>query len=139
MSSEKQREYDRKYSAANKERRRVTKSKWRAANPEKQRGYRRKWSVANPEKQRNSVRKSYTDNPGSKLAADRKYKLPAPTRPMPELCERGCGRKAICLDHCHSSNKFRGWLCRQCNCGIGMLGDSIEGLKAGIEYLTRSM
>lgn len=41
------------------------------------------------------------------------------------------------LDHCYKTGKFRGWLCPQCNNGLGSLGDNIEGLERAIRYLER--
>jgi hypothetical protein len=69
----------------------------------------------------------------------RKY-LPTPTRSEPKLCEC-CKRKPIdwmVLDHCHSTNKFRGWLCNNCNLGFGHFGDTIAGLEKAIAYLRRA-
>ena len=40
-------------------------------------------------------------------------------------------------DHCHTTNKFRGVLCRKCNQAIGALGDTAEALKIAYEYLKR--
>lgn len=72
------------------------------------------------------------------LATSRKVRgLPEPTRPMPELCECGCGRRASRLDHDHRTGKFRGWLSHQCNVGAGMLGDTVEGLMRMVEYIKR--
>jgi hypothetical protein len=50
-----------------------------------------------------------------------------------------CGRvdKKLILDHCHITNSFRGWLCQNCNLGIGRLGDSIEGVIKALEYLNK--
>ena len=39
------------------------------------------------------------------------------------------------VDHCHETNKVRGILCSSCNVGLGLLGDSIEGLEKVIKYL----
>jgi hypothetical protein len=39
------------------------------------------------------------------------------------------------LDHCHASNRFRGWLCRECNLSIGLLGDSRKGVCQALVYL----
>ena len=39
------------------------------------------------------------------------------------------------FDHCPDSLTFRGWLCTNCNTGIGKLGDSIEGLEKALSYL----
>ena len=63
-----------------------------------------------------------------------------PPRPPPakcELCGRGAAnlRRALCLDHCHATGKFRGWLCGNCNTGIGKLGDNAQGLHRALAYL----
>lgn len=42
------------------------------------------------------------------------------------------------FDHDHSTARFRGWLCRSCNTGIGKLGDDIAGVKKALEYLEGS-
>jgi len=39
------------------------------------------------------------------------------------------------IDHCHSSNKFRGLLCNNCNMGLGFFKDSISALSEAIKYL----
>ena len=51
-----------------------------------------------------------------------------------------CGRKEqkLKLDHDHATLKFRGWLCDNCNTGIGRLGDNIEGLKRALAYLEKA-
>ena len=67
------------------------------------------------------------------------------TRLQPEFCEC-CGRaKKLKFDHDHdhdhdhnhdhSTEKFRGWLCDQCNTGIGKLGDNLVGLQRAVDYL----
>jgi hypothetical protein len=63
-----------------------------------------------------------------------KLRTKAPEKP--EVCE--CCKKVPkkwCLDHDHTDNSFRGWLCNDCNTGIGNLGDNIEGVIKAINYL----
>jgi hypothetical protein len=44
-------------------------------------------------------------------------------RPRPQHCEV-CGREdTIVFDHCHTSTKFRGWLCFKCNAVLGFVDD----------------
>ena len=76
---------------------------------------------------------------GSKIARDlRTFHLSVKT----ENCDC-CGRhvselkRDFHLDHCYKTGKFRGWLCPQCNRGIGNLGESVEGLEKAIEYLRK--
>ena len=61
---------------------------------------------------------------------------PQPQSGTPCAC---CKRidKLFC-DHDHATGKFRSWICRQCNSGIGLLGDSEAGLKQALAYLERT-
>ena len=44
------------------------------------------------------------------------------------------------LDHTHDgSNTFRGWLCSNCNRGIGALGDDVHGVLNALNYLLRDV
>lgn len=45
--------------------------------------------------------------------------------------------RKLCLDHCHATGKFRGWLCFKCNLALGNLDDSVDRLKNLIAYLER--
>lgn len=57
----------------------------------------------------------------------------------PEFCEC-CGKIPVkwCLDHDHSDDSFRGWLCEPCNTGLGKLGDNLEGIIKAVNYLIMS-
>lgn len=50
-----------------------------------------------------------------------------------------CGRKdkPLVMDHCHKSNKVRGWICQSCNIGIGRLGDNMDGILKAVNYLKK--
>ena len=57
------------------------------------------------------------------------------------LCSKtfpGFKQNQLHIDHCHETNKVRGLLCMQCNVGLGMLGDNIEGLERALDYLRRT-
>jgi len=43
--------------------------------------------------------------------------------------------KDLCVDHCHTTGKVRGILCRSCNRSLGQLGDSIESVRKLLAYL----
>ena len=66
--------------------------------------------------------------------------------PMTEACEC-CGKKIgddinykqekLCLDHEPKTNTFRGWLCKKCNTGIGLLGDNLKSIMKAVKYLEK--
>ena len=106
--------------------------RWAHRNPGE--GNRRalEWQKRNPERCREKNLRSWR----------KRACIPPATRPCPEYCEC-CNRKLEAgkkthLDHCHSTGKFRGWLCNRCNLGIGALGDSVEGLQQALAYLMRT-
>ena len=59
-----------------------------------------------------------------------------PQPPTGSACDC-CGRiDKLQLDHAHGGTRaWRGFLCRQCNIGIGHLGDSSEGVAKALAYL----
>lgn len=159
----KRRTYLRKWYRKN--RRHVLANAWGKKNPEARRAYTVAWYAKNKARlsayqrayySKNKTLKSaqakarYLKNRDKALARSRKayaasaaagirYRktLPKPTRPPPTHCEC-CGRapkRNLHLDHCHATNAFRGWLCTQCNVGLGMLGDDLRGLRRALRYL----
>lgn len=64
--------------------------------------------------------------------------------PKPDKCD-ACGKKieydptrlkmGLCCDHDKRTKKFRGWLCNECNLGIGMLGDTLESIEKVYNYM----
>ena len=53
-----------------------------------------------------------------------------------KICEKEFQSKwDTVVDHCHTTNKVRGLLCRNCNLGIGLLKDNPEFLKRAILHL----
>ena len=42
------------------------------------------------------------------------------------------------FDHCHDSNKFRGWLCNNCNLALGHFKDDPLTLVKAAQYLINS-
>lgn len=63
-----------------------------------------------------------------------------PSRAPGKQCEI-CGKifsKTPHMDHDHNTNQFRGWLCGNCNTGLGMFADNIDILINAIDYLNRT-
>jgi Recombination endonuclease VII len=113
------------------------------------RAARRAYYAANKERENAMARARHQKNREKNLAQQRVWRernpgswrkqrgLPEPTRPQPLLCECCEKRIATHLDHDHKTGRFRGWLCGNCNRGIGQLGDDIHGLQRAMGYLTR--
>lgn len=43
--------------------------------------------------------------------------------------------QGLCIDHCHTTGKVRGFLCHPCNLGVGFFSDSKVLLQNAITYL----
>ena len=121
---------------------------YRQAHPGKTKAWAKKYKSLNVEKLRASGRaaakKRRLKDPDRMNDLALKYsrkKLPVPTRVCPERCEL-CGqlpdRRVLNLDHDHRTNKFRGWLCQQCNLSLGKFGDNVAGLQQAVLYLRRN-
>lgn len=41
------------------------------------------------------------------------------------------------LDHCHATGQFRGWLCSNCNIGLGRFYDDPDLLMKAISYIQK--
>lgn len=57
-----------------------------------------------------------------------------------QICgtDRPGGRwNTFCVDHCHKTGKVRGLLCKDCNTGIGQMGDSPSRLRLAADYLEK--
>ena len=40
------------------------------------------------------------------------------------------------LDHCHTTDSFRGYICDRCNRGLGCFGDDFSTLQKALHYLS---
>jgi hypothetical protein len=70
-------------------------------------------------------------------AAAQRRRLAKLVGPPATACDICRSEGTTVLDHCHVTGKFRGWLCRDCNLGLGKLGDDIAGVRRAIAYLER--
>jgi len=75
-------------------------------------------------------------NEMSKQRAKLRKKVTEP-RPEPGTPCACCGKPADKheFDHDHETEKFRGYICKDCNVGLGKFGDNSEGLIAPLMYL----
>lgn len=88
-----------------------------------------------------SVRCYFCKNENNRFTAQMAAFAEKYFRPKPDDCE-GCGRtgRILTCDHVHVDGVFdfrlfRGWLCMECNRGLGSMGDGIEGVDKMRAYL----
>ena len=62
-----------------------------------------------------------------------------PQPPLGTPCECCARVEKLQLDHQHfGARQFRGWLCKSCNVGLGLLGDRAETLDLAVAYLRQN-
>ena len=55
--------------------------------------------------------------------------------PKPKRCNCCHLKKKLVVDHRHGTTEVRGWLCHDCNVGMGQMGDNLEGVLQAAIYL----
>lgn len=103
------------------------------------RAYQRLYYKKNRVKKLKQARARWVKNKTRKLAQARaQYARRMGVRPTRcECCSRVVTKRRLHRDHNHVTGRFRGWLCSQCNVGIGMLGDDKRGVMRAARYLGR--
>lgn len=82
--------------------------------------------------QKRVVKKLRSENP---YPSD-DYCCPICERDMKEISKYGQPMLSKwVLDHCHETNTFRGWLCSNCNTGLGGFKDDKDKVLKAYEYL----
>ena len=80
-----------------------------------------------------TIRTEHVKNRKWRNDIKRKYGLTEP-----EYHQLNESQNYVCaIDHCHTTNKVRGLLCRTCNVAIGYLNDDIALLESAINYLKK--
>jgi hypothetical protein len=52
-----------------------------------------------------------------------------------QICKTIDSRRALCIDHNHTTGEVRGLLCDNCNRALGFFKDSIDNLNNAVKYL----
>lgn len=125
-------EAGKRYRAKHAEKIRVAKKKYEAQNADRLRQYRAGRYAKNPHKTfAHALKRRYGITPDQRLAMMEKQNHCC------AICGKAslAGKRALSIDHCHKTGKFRGMLCIKCNTMIGMAKDSPRVLIAASRYL----
>lgn len=63
------------------------------------------------------------------------YKMNASYDGHCPICGRSDEEVTMCLDHDHEAGEVRGWICKNCNLGLGRFRDDPEALERAIQYV----
>lgn len=146
QTPEEKKAWRREHYLKNRERMREETKRYRKLHPEQVKAAKKRWQQSKRYKEyqieywnRPEVRERYRLNQWK-----RKYGVPHAE--AKEMLARQNNRCAICgeilnkpyLDHCHQTNKLRGFLCTQCNVGLGSFRDNTTFLLNAIKYLEKN-
>jgi hypothetical protein len=113
---------------------------WRAKNIDKEKEYRKRWYL----------RSRSPEQLEKEKWAQIKYRYDLEKEDYERILEdqdnkcKVCGkefdsngkRTKLHIDHCHGSDEVRGFLCNNCNIGLGYFCDDPKILQSAAEYLT---
>ena len=54
------------------------------------------------------------------------------------ICKEPPKKQRLCVDHCHTTGKIRGLLCKSCNAGLGQFQDKESNCIEAFNYLRRT-
>lgn len=110
-----------------KQRHRAAARAWALANPERVKANQTRWRQENPDRARQQARKATRKRLGHADATGETRSGPC------EIC--GTPADPLHRDHDHTTGRFRGWLCRACNQGLGHYRDDATLLEKACAYL----
>lgn len=117
ISKEKDKEYAERYRAKNREAIRERMNAWNRSNKDKRKHY--------------ALKEKY------KISLEDYNLMLVSQENCCKICKRNkdAFSKALNVDHCHSTGKIRGLLCKDCNLLLGKARDTVNVLESAIAYL----
>lgn len=135
-------EYIKKWKNENRDKINERTNELRRINPEINKASREREKVAryrNPERTKRRIGQGIAKRRG--ITFEQYESLYQEQNGLCKICGKEETRKfkgkvmRLTLDHCHKTNKVRGFLCHMCNVGIGAFNDDINLMLAAINYV----
>lgn len=114
---------------------------WKTSNKDKVANWNassvKNWRLANPDKYKGTNLKRYWPGLSGLESLEEYNKLLKSQNNKCSICLKDQSELtyALCVDHCHFTNRVRGLLCDKCNQAIGLLGDNHLTLLRAADYL----
>lgn len=107
---------------------------WRARNLDRSREINREYAARHPDRRRNARLKSLYG-----ITLRDLEKMIEAQNGVCAICSEPPGKKPLCVDHCHVTERVRGLLCDRCNLMLGRIRDSPTILDAASGYLRKHL
>lgn len=99
----------------------------------------KEWRSKNKEKHQSDVRFVNYKKQGLQLTKEEYFFIYEKQKGECAICGKtSSSGKKLCLDHCHKTLKIRGFLCPDCNIGLGKFKDDHNILHKAIVYLLKN-
>lgn len=135
-------------------RERETARRWREAHPDRRAASHRRWYLKNRERVIEDSKRYYSENRLLVRARTARRLYGVSVERFLELYAASNGLCAVCgqpethvirglpqplsFDHSHATGAARGFLCADCNTGLGLFTDDPARLRAAADYLEKS-
>lgn len=133
-NKERLRQLQRERRAKNKDKDRENRLRWYAENREKVLSYQREYRSKHADLYRERSREWHKAHRYRSYGLSRN-EYTALVEAQAGSCRICSKQKPLVIDHCHTTGKVRGLLCRSCNTLIGLAFDDAHTLERAIEYL----
>lgn len=108
----------------------IQKKEYNNKNIDKIRNYHKKFALQNKDIVKNRELKNKY-----KITLEQYNNMLIKQKGVCAICKTNLNKKALSVDHCHSTGKVRGLLCHNCNMGLGTFKDNMFILQEALNYL----
>ncbi len=128
------------YCEKNRDHLNMMQKEWRLKNIDKSKAYNRKWYLKSRSPEQLEKEKWAQIKYRYDLEKEDYERILKGQDNKCKVCDKEFDSNGRCtklhIDHCHDSDEVRGFLCNNCNIGLGYFYDDPKILQSAVEYLT---